>query len=381
MKELLNQEFLDKMSEAAEKHVQEQEGAAQPEAPVEATTEEINPAEETTETPTETVLETNEVETETQESTDTLTDEENLSTRTFTFGEEQETVESVEDYKTVIKNLKEELEKSKTNASEVFANDEIRVANEFVRNGGNIQDFFRAQGIDTNVDYGSDESMLGLLKTKLTTLDGFSEQEAQRYIAKNFEALLDKDGSDEEDIIDARIDLKAAAKQAQPKLEEFKSKATYSKPDPEAIKKQQAAIDKWKSETTVKLNSIKEFPFELSDSPDDAIKINMDKESYKYISSLLLQPENLQSYWVDKYEKDGVTDVESFSRDRFIELHAEQLIKTAYAQGVSAGQKKIVQSELRQENPDGTKKRNTAPSESQAWQGELINVANQVLRR
>ena len=221
--------------------------------------------------------------------------------------------------------------------------------------------------------------MISLLRTKLTILDGFTDSEANRYLERKFESLIDKDSADQDDIIDARIELKAAIKEAKPKLDKFKENASFSKPDPELIKKKQAEFDKWKSDTNVRLSQIKKFDFQLSD--DFPISVNMDNESYKYISSLLLQPENLNSYWVDRYEKDGVTDVESFSRDRFIELHAEKLIKTAFAQGVSAGEKKAIQRELRQENPEGSKKRSKATSESKAWQGELLSVANKVLHR
>lgn len=382
----MNQESAEAISKAFEEHVKKQEGNAQPDASVEATTEET-PVEETEqstktdETTAEAPTEVDGEETPKEEVNaveDRKENTEEPTTPTFTFGEESEVEAAQEDYKSVIEALKEENEKLKNSSSDVFASEELRVANEFVKNGGNIQDFFRAQTINTEVDFGNDQSMLDLLKSKYITLDGFTEKEADRLINKKFEALVDKDTADEDDIIDARIELKSAAKEAQPKLEDFKSKATFSKPDPELIKQQQAQLDKWKSETNVRLSQIKNFKFDLAD--DFPINVNLDKESYNYISSLLLQPENLQSYWVDRYEKDGVTDVEGFSRDRFIELHAEKLIKTAYAQGVSAGEKKFAQRELRQENPDSTKKRSTSASESKAWKGELLNVAQQVFR-
>jgi hypothetical protein len=386
----MNQELADKISKAFEEKVNAESGDAQPEQEqsvekpeAEQKPEEKEEVQEQPETPeaSEEKKEDAPEEQPTQEAEPQGGEEQESepSTPTFTFGEEEAKPEvNVEEYETLINQLKEENEKLKNQGGDVFASEELRAANDFVKSGGNIQDFFRAQSINVDVDFGNEQSMLDVLKTKYTTLDGFTEQEAERLIKKNYEALLDKEGADEEDIIDARIALKAAAKEATPKLKEFKDKATYSKPDPEVIKKRQEEFNRWKADTSHRLNNVKEFEFNLSD--DFPIKVKMDNESHNYISSLLLNPENLQSYWVDRYEKDGKTDVDSFARDQFILLHAPKLIQTAYAQGESAGEKKFAQRELRQENPDGGKKRSTATSESESWKAGLLKTAQQVLR-
>jgi hypothetical protein len=370
----MNQELADKITQAFEEKAKAS-GDAQPEEEQAEQTQEAVETQPVAETEVDGEEPAEEEKQKTVE--DAAEPESEDEIPTFNFGEEATPSESVDDYKTIIAQLKEENEALKNQGSDVFASEELRAANEFAKKGGNIQDFFRAQSINTDVDYNNETSMMDLLKTKYTMLDGFTEQEAQRLINKNYESLLDKDGADEDDIIDARIALKAAAKEAAPKLNEFKESVTYAKQDPELIKKQQEEFNRWKSDTNVRLNNIKEFKFDLAD--DFPINVKMDKDSYNHISSLLLQPENLQSYWVDRYEKDGKTDVERFSRDQFLLLHGENLIKTAYAQGESAGEKKFAQRELRQENPDGAKKRNNATSESESWKEGFLKAAQHVL--
>lgn len=381
-------EGADRISKAMQDHVKEHGNPfaeqAQPEPVVQdAQTEHEQPEEEVKET-TQEQPENEDVQKEQVQEQPKESDEENGQEKvqeqdgqeeaveesevpTFNFGEKVEEEVNVDELREYVSKLKEENEQLKQSQESVFANEQARAINEYLRNGGEFNEaFFKSQTINTDIDYNNKQSMIEALKNKYTLLDGYSEQDASLLIERNYEALFDEESFDEKEIKYALLDLKSAAKDIQPKLQEFKKKSSLPTVDPKDVERQQEQFRKYQLDVSQELGNVKSFDFELKD--DMPIKIEVDKNSHQYISSLLLEPENLQKYFQENYlTEDGTTDVGKFARDQFIRLHFDKLLRTAYAQGESAGQKGFAQRELRQENPSGGKKRADNKGQSEGW--------------
>lgn len=295
-------------------------------------------------------------------------------TPTFTFGEAAEPaaedVGTLKEQIELLQKQKEELEQQ-----EVFANEQMKALNEYVRSGGEINEsFWKVQNLDVDTNFSDDNSMLSTLKNKYTLIDGLTESEADRMLRRKYPNIYDKEGADEEDVLDDRINLKAAAKGELPKLKEFKQKSTLPQVDAQAIERQQQALKEYQLEASRAVNSIDKFDFHLTE--DFPIQVNIDKDSRALISDLVVNPENQQNYFVNEYAKDGKVDFNKFAKDQFIKLHFEKLLQTAYAQGESAGVKKTVQQELRQENPKGEpRKAANANAGGEGWKAAFREKA------
>lgn len=290
---------------------------------------------------------------------------------TFGNNDPAEPVQTVEEIQELLSVALKDLEKAKQSSTEVFANEQMRAMNEYVKNGGVInKEFLELQEKDyTNVDFNKSDALLSVLMDKYK-FEGFSQAESQRLAEKNFGAVLNPDEYDDEEVMDAKMDLKLAVKQALPQLQERKEKVMMPASDPKAVQKQQENINRYKAEATVAVNGINSFTLNLSD--DFPIKANIDAESKRQISNLVVNPENQATYFADNYlSDDGKIDFESFARDEYIRLHFDSLMRAAFDQGKSVGSKTTVRTEMQQENPDISRKRASAPAGSEDWKAGM----------
>lgn len=297
---------------------------------------------------------------------------ENESEITLNFGEEAEQAAVVsEELKELISQRDALLAKlEEKESAQVFANEQIRKLNDYVLNGGKIdKNFWELQEKNySEVDFKDDKSLLSVLKDKFMLLDGLTDSEANRMIQKQFAALSDKESADEDDIFDEMIQLKSLVRSELPKLQEIQNKASLPKEDKEAARRAEESMKLYQAEADKALGGISNFKLNLSD--DLSLNIAKDKETEKSLRNLILYPENQQRYFVDNYVKDGKVDFERFANDEFFRIHKERIVKTAFNQGVSKGEKNILQKELRQENPQ-TQKSGDTQTDAKLWQEKL----------
>lgn len=345
-------------------------------SPVEQEAQPVLEAEAPVEEPTQEVVETQAAEAPTEEAPaqeETTTEE----IPSFSFGEEEYVhEEKPEDLKKQIELLETKVKQYEEGQSSPFASEEVAKINEYVNNGGVLnEDFFKAQALDVSIDYANEKSMLDGIRNKYRLVDGLSQEEADYLTKKQFPALFeDREISEESDIKGALLDLKMKARGVEAPLKEYKKRSEIPVQDPKELERQQQEYDRYMTETSHRLSKVNEFQFDLAD--DFPINVKMDKNSHEYISSLLLKPENLISYFKDNYVVDDKLDVERFAKDQFVLRNYQNLIKTATAQGESRGQRRMAQQELRQENLDSSKaKPSTQTDSNYNWQEQMLQTA------
>jgi len=129
------------------------------------------------------------------EETDVI--EQTLNGLAEVFGNEFKTKEEAKQY---VESLKSENEKLKKQGEEIFANDNVKALNEYMKNGGaNEKEFldtkFHQQQIQSSIEQVKSLDPMEVIKHDLKVNQGLTEEEVEMYIATKNEIELKIDGN------------------------------------------------------------------------------------------------------------------------------------------------------------------------------------------
>jgi hypothetical protein len=272
------------------------------------------------------------------------------------------------DYGLLEKRLKQlEEENNSLKQTNPFADERIAKINEYVKNGGEINEtFWKLQSKNySNIDFSNENSLISAIKDKYTLVDGFTDKEAERLIQKNFPNVLDRENADPDELIDEVISLKSATKDALPKLQELQKKAALPEVSREQVEANQRAVEAYRVHALTTLKDIKSFEIPLSD--EYTFKVGVDQNNYERLKDLIANPEKQETYFVDNYrDNEGKVNFKQFAEDEYFRVNRVPILKAAFAKGLERGKAQAIQTELLNERPESGNKR-SAGGAAEPW--------------
>lgn len=291
----------------------------------------------------------------TEEATEVVTETTVEATDDFVFGGDPITPEV---NATDLQKRLEQLERENNELKErnPFADERVAKINEYVRNGGEINETFWKLQSKNYSDLKSEDQLLSALKDKYTLVDGFTEVEAQRLIAKNYPNLIDRDNADPDELTDEVISLKASSKTFLKELSELQSKVLLPNVSKAQLEQRAAQVEAYRTYASVKVNEIKGFEVPLMDNY--TMRINIDKANHDLVKDLVVNPEKQEQFFLDNYSNEkGEIDIKKFAEDEYFRRNRVPLLRAALAKGIELGKKQAVSTELLNEKPNSDKQR------------------------
>ncbi len=224
-----------------------------------------------------------------------------------------------------------------------------------------------------SVDLTDAGNAIDVLEQVLKDVDGFSQEQVDFLIQKDYGLLfkeIDEDNYDEvtkhqEQIMSAQIE----AKRALPKLKDFQQKVMLppkqeikvdNKPTAEQIEAQRQQMESYTANASKALNDFKSLDFNLGE--DVNISLAATQENMGDVTSLVLDPMKQQSYFADNYLKEGEIDFQSLIRDRWIVKNFDTIVKELAVQYKAIGKDEILSDSGL--SPDLTKNKQKAQTTS-----------------
>ena len=253
---------------------------------------------------------------------------------------------------------------------EVFFNEESRKLDEYLRNGGEInQDFLDYRELDfDNVDLSSNDNVLDVVK-KGFMLDGFTEKEATLLIEDKYSALFatDLDDASESELRTfdlAQLNAKMEAKKTLPKLKERKQaimkpkvEAASNQPTKEQVEQNRLAQETYQRDAQTSMDKFLKSGLDIQVDKDVTVNVKATKENTEYVRELVASAEKRNSYFVDNYQnEDGSVNFDKFHEMTFIQRNLEAYKSALISQGIAIGQEKVVTGDLNQIKPKLGKK-------------------------
>jgi hypothetical protein len=280
----------------------------------------------------------------------------------------------------------EENKPDESNKEDVFFNEESRKLDEYLRNGGEInQDFLDYRELDfDNVDLSSNDNVLDVVK-KGIMLDGFTEKEATLLIEDKYSALFatDLDDASESELRTfdlAQLNAKMEAKKMLPKLKERKQaimkpkvEAASNQPTKEQVEQNRLAQEAYQRDAQTSIDKFLKSGLDIQVDKDVTVNVKATKENTEYVRELVASAEKRNSYFVDNYQnEDGSVNFDKFTEMTFIQRNLEAYKSALINQGIAIGQEKVVTGDLNQIKPrlgkkSSSGKRTSSNSALDAW--------------
>jgi hypothetical protein len=223
------------------------------------------------------------------------------------------------------------LEEAPQNA---FANEQIAKLNEYVKQGGRLEDFVKTQ----TVDY-SAMSQQDLVREHIMMSEGLTAEEADLLLESDYGVA--ESASEREKQL-ASIKLKRAANVAQKALIENQQK--WSVPLADTKAEQEAITQKWKSDLTTATGKIENLEVALNQTDKFSYKVEQDVK--QKIQTALERP---QAFFNRYINPDGTENVQKFVEDMIWLEKKEEIVRSAASTTKSQGKKEVID-EIK--NPD-----------------------------
>lgn len=246
--------------------------------------------------------------------------------------EDEEVPSTPEELVEYFKNVIEE------NSVPQYSSDEVEALDNFVRNGGNIRDYFQIDGdLDLeNIDITEDETNQKLIVKEFLKEKGFSAKQIDKKISKYEDAGLLEDEA--EDALEALKEIKQQKKQQL--LEDQEKQAVYAK------KRQQEYFNSV-------VNEIKGM--------DNIRGIKIPEKDKKVLLEYIFKPDaNGQT----KFQKDWSKSVKNLLESAYFTMKGDILLKAAKSEGSNSAINKFKNSLNRTGISKKTKKQDNTSDES-----------------
>lgn len=260
----------------------------------------------------------------------------------LTPGEDESKPQTVEDLVTYFKDLIEE------NSVPTYANDQVKELDEFVRNGGKMEDFYKvAVSIDYDTFDIADENNQKLILKEFLTEKGFTDKRIAQKLEKYEDAGILEDEAEEALELMKEITI---AKKEQLLEQQKKSHTTQ-------VEHQQKFVDDV-------VNNIKT----LKDVRGIAIPEKDKKSLLQYIFKA-------DAEGLTQYQKDYSKSVKNLIESAYFTMKGDTLLDTAKKIGTSSAIKTLKQSLKSTGAVKGAKRINTSSSNS-IWSIAARNLSN-----
>lgn len=262
----------------------------------------------------------------------------------------------------------EELENSKPDYDSLFANDELKSINEWLRNNPNedLDTFFKYRNLNVDKDINNKNEALDIIRLELKESNSeLSPKEVDRLIKKRYKALFDDSfDSEDEEYQDALLDLKLDAKNAKNQLAEKKSKYQVQTVDPQQIeqqrKAQEEALKQFHNQVEESVRTYTEEPIKVGDTE---LKYMVGQDEQRFIEQSMKNSQDFFNSYLKKEDNGNVTVDYTRLRKDLLKITAfDKAVKMAYDQGMSTGRKQTVDNidnvdtDLRKKQGTGAKK-------------------------
>ena len=206
----------------------------------------------------------------------------------------------------------------------------VKVIADFVeKTGRSPEDWFKYQAINP-----SEMDDLTAIKMSMTSeYPDLNGEEIEMLVGSKYK--LDEDLYTDDEIKLSKLQLKIDANKSRQSIEELRS--SYTLPVASETEAVQSPIDEnWINAMTEETNALEALSFEL---PGGEFNFGITDE---YKSQLIDKNSNLETFFDQYIGQDGQWDYDTFNTHRAVVDNIDAIAKSIYQQGLSDGQRKIV---------------------------------------
>jgi len=212
--------------------------------------------------------------------------------------------------------------------AQAFANEQIAKLNDYVKQGGSLNDFMKTQ----TVDY-STMSPDQLVKEHIMMTEGLTGEEADLMIEADFG--VSKDATDRDKKL-AEIKLKRESNKALSFLQENQQKWSV----PQGADKQatdKAIIEKWQSDLGVATKGVENIEIALNKT--DKFSYKVEPEVLAKIQDTMKRPEAFFQRYINA---DGTENVKKFVEDMVKLEQFDTIVRSASANNKASGKQEVI---------------------------------------
>jgi hypothetical protein len=230
---------------------------------------------------------------------------------------------------------------------QAFANEQVALLNEYINQGGTLEDFVRTQTVDYD---------------KLKDFDAILEMEKianPEMTGDELRVLLEEDYGVPENATDrqkqvALAKIKRDSQKARKALAEHKEKWAVPEVTPaETQAKNEAAQEAWTKQLNTATDNVAKIDIQINEN--ESFSYEVPKETNEQIKKDF---SNLQNFWSRYVNEDGSENTEKFVRDMAILNNFESIVRSA-ASLTKAGGKEEVIKDIKNPDFEGKGKKET----------------------
>ena len=206
----------------------------------------------------------------------------------------------------------------------------VKVIADFVqKTGRSPEDWFRYQAINP-----SEMDDLTAIKMSMTSeYSDLNDEEIDMLVGSKYK--LDEDLYTDDEIKLSKLQLKIDANKSRQSIEELRN--SYTMPQAVETEAVQSPIDEdWIKAMTEETNALEALSFEL---PGGEFNFGITDD---YKNQLIDKNSNLETFFDQYISQDGQWDYDTFNTHRAVVDNIDAIAKSIYQQGLSDGQRKIV---------------------------------------
>lgn len=207
----------------------------------------------------------------------------------------------------------------------------VKVIADFVaETGRSPEDWFKYQSFNP-----SEMDDLSVVKTKLLTDNpDLSSEDVDILISRKYK--LDEDSFDEDEVKYSKLQLKMDAKTARTELDKIRE--NFKLPVRQDYSAEPLFDENWISAMVSEVDALEGIDFDLGG--EKTFTFGLDE---KYKPTLKEKNANLERYFDEYVRQDGSWDFEKLSLHRAVIDNVDSIVRSAYQQGISDGQRKVVE--------------------------------------
>lgn len=207
----------------------------------------------------------------------------------------------------------------------------VAAINNFVRETGRgPEDWYAYQRLNTS----EMDDMTAVRNQMRMENSNLSDDEIELLVSSKYK--LDPDLNTERDVRLSQLQLKMDAEQARKNIEDVRRK--YEAPESTSSEPQSFITNEWVSQMSREVNELDGLVFGLPDGKQFTFGLDG-----KYKSQLIDKNARLDSFFDDYIHSDGSWDFDKLSSHRALIDNIDQIAASLYRQGLSDGQRKVVQ--------------------------------------
>lgn len=222
----------------------------------------------------------------------------------------------------------------------VFANEQVAKINEYVKQGGKLEDFVKTQ----TVDY-TQMNPAQLVKEHMMMTEGLTSEEADLMIDADYGISSD---ASERDRKLAEIKMKRASKTALNYLQDNQQK--WATPNADMAARQEAIDKKWLSDLDTATQQVKSLDIALNQT--DKFSYTVEPATLSKIKAELNRPEAFFRRYINK---DGTENVKQFVEDMVKLNQFDAIVRSAAANNKAKGKEEVIR-DIKNPNFEGKSK-------------------------